>query len=93
MSNDLPNFHSFAFWGKSVVQLVMLYNAFYHKNLDPKLAAELVTSLEAAYHGVYGLVQSAHALKDGFVQSSGAGTDPGPIIPTSPSPAPAITHP
>lgn len=44
-----PGWMTTEFWTKNIVQLVVLYNAFEKKNVDPQMAVGIVTGLEGIY--------------------------------------------
>lgn len=63
MDGVKPGWQTTEFWGKTVVQGIVLYNSFFHKNLDPQLAVQIVSTIEAIYHGLRALVKAAQGLK------------------------------
>ncbi len=50
------------FWSKNVVQLVVIYNALYKKDLDPQTAVAIVAALEGGYIAFRSLVKAAKDL-------------------------------
>lgn len=52
------------FWSKNIVQLILIYNALYKKNIDPQVAVSIVAGLEAIYPIARSIVKSAILLKE-----------------------------
>jgi len=63
MDGVKPGWKTTEFWGKTVVQGVVIYNTFFNKNLDPQLAVQIVSTIEAIYHGLRALVKAVQGLK------------------------------
>ena len=50
-----------SFWTKTTIQLIILYNTIFKKNIDPQAGAALVTTLEGIFHFGHAYVQAAQA--------------------------------
>ena len=63
MNNSKPGYLTTEFWGKTLIQLVILYNAFSSKDIPIETATIIIASLEAFYISGRSLVKS---IKDIF---------------------------
>lgn len=70
MDGVKPGWQTSEFWGKTLVQGVILYNSFFHKNIDPQLATQAVGAIEAIYHALRAAVKVAHSVKDSFKKTA-----------------------
>lgn len=61
---NLKGIKSTEFWSKVVVQLVLIYNSLYKKNLDPQLALAIVGALEGIYPLARSVVKAAVILSE-----------------------------
>lgn len=66
MDGIKPGWKTTEFWGKTVVQGVVIYNTFATNDIKPELALQMVGAIEGLYHGLRALVKIAKELKEAF---------------------------
>lgn len=54
------------FWGKSLIQLITLYNTLIGGHIDPQLGLTIVAALEGVYGGGRSLVKAVKELVEGL---------------------------
>lgn len=59
MDGVKPGVLTTEFWGKTLVQIVVLYNTFAGAHIDPQLAMQTVAVIEALYHALRAVVKVA----------------------------------
>lgn len=59
MDGIKPGIFTTEFLGKTAIQLVLLYNSLYHKNVDPQTAVLIITGLEGIYVAGRSIVKAA----------------------------------
>lgn len=57
-----PGWQTTEFWGKAILQGVVIYNSLSRKDISPELAGQLVVGLEAVYIAGRSAVKGAKAL-------------------------------
>ena len=57
MDGVKPGWQTTEFWGKTVVQVIVLYNTFCKGNLDPQMGAQIVGAIEGLYHALRAVVK------------------------------------
>lgn len=53
-----PGYLTTEFWGKNIMHIIVFYNTFFHKNLDPNMGIAAMTALEVAYGAGRSLVKA-----------------------------------
>ena len=66
MDGIKPGWQTTEFWGKTLVQIVVLYNTFCHRNIDPTLGTQTVALMEGIYVAIRGLIKAFQELKKGL---------------------------
>lgn len=57
-----PGWQTTEFWGKAMLQVVVIFNAFSSKDISPELASQLVVGLEGVYIAGRSGVKAAKAV-------------------------------
>lgn len=70
MDGIKPGILTTEFWGKNIVQILVIYNAFFHKTIDPQMALELVGAIEGLYHGLRAAIKIAKQLADAYTSKA-----------------------
>lgn len=59
MDGVKPGWQTTEFWGKTIVQLVVVYNMITGAKIDPALGTQIVATIEAVYHALRAAIKVA----------------------------------
>lgn len=68
MEGIKPGWKSTEFWGKTVMQVIVLLNMYTGFKMDPKLGLEIVSAIEVAYTTWRSLIKIAQQIREAFAK-------------------------
>jgi hypothetical protein len=72
MDGVKPGWQTTEFWGKTVVQMIVLYNTFFENKLDPQVGAQIVGAIEGLYHALRAVIKIGKDIAAAFKKKEAA---------------------